>query len=218
MKVNEISTWHSGHGPEYEYPLGNFTVSLYRIDEGRNGLSYYWFNIEPSDSKQFEVLVRDKTVLSVKYYKHGNADPIDRQDLISAFQRLLTDYELFDLELDRKLYKEKNMKGEENMKREKNTIKVKKEVRIPGTNYILEAGDMIEILKEGRSDISGLVNGLSILQRYDPYVTISNSYPDSIGVDSTLLRSISNPDVERMYDNGWTFETRLNRWFYKIGA
>lgn len=36
------------------------------------------------------------------------------------------------------------------MRKEQNTIKIKEDVRIPGTDIILEEGDRIEILKESR--------------------------------------------------------------------
>lgn len=37
------------------------------------------------------------------------------------------------------------------MRKAQDTIKIKEDVRIPGTNIILEAGDKIEVLREGQA-------------------------------------------------------------------
>jgi len=82
------------------------------------------------------------------------------------------------------------------MRKESKSIEIKEEVRIPGTDIILEAGDKIEVLKEGLKWTSPDSKG---------YISLEVTMPDGklawpVMISERVIRELDGTTLRRIRD------------------
>ena len=91
----------------------------------------------------------------------------------------------------------------ENMRKSNtNTIKIKEEVRIPGTDYILEAGDKIEVLQSFKKDLKEKIS----MEGKTPYGFYADYFIDNESGRKTLLKRNNEAQGEDFIEDRTPYE------------
>lgn len=91
--IEEAATRITTGAEGEEYSFGSGVITLAAVEKTRSNTTILFFDVDRPSSGQFEVEAKKGKVVAVRFWKDGNADPVDRKDLIPEFNRrgIITD-------------------------------------------------------------------------------------------------------------------------------